>query len=231
MVSVAITSAPAHRQSCISRRPIGPCPTTSTVCPLPTPALPTAFRQVFTGSTKAASSGRTPSGMAIAPRSTIQSMRLHELREPAARGLEAGRGAVALVALALRVGAPRRSRSSAPQGMWWWRATRSPSRKRPRPRLAATTVPAISWPKIRGPGQQALLDLLDVGPADAAGVDADQHLAGPDLGHGHVLDPQVARAPVDRRFHGHKGAILARGHRRPQIMTALDRPVRWPRSR
>ena len=57
----------------MSSRPIGPWPTTSTDSPFDTPALRTAFRQVLTGSTKAASSGRTPSGMATVPRSTIQS--------------------------------------------------------------------------------------------------------------------------------------------------------------
>src|SRR6185436_5646599 len=73
-MSLTRTSAPAQRQSCISRSPIGPWPTTSTVCPWVTPAFRTAFRQVFTGSTKAASSGSTPSGTGIAPRSTIQSI-------------------------------------------------------------------------------------------------------------------------------------------------------------
>ena len=74
MVSEPMTDAPAQRAICMRRRPIGPCPTTSTVCPLPTPAFRTAFKQVLTGSTNTASSGRTPSGMGMVPRSTIQSM-------------------------------------------------------------------------------------------------------------------------------------------------------------
>ena len=37
------------------------------------PALRTALRQVFTGSTKAASPALTPSGIGITPRATIQS--------------------------------------------------------------------------------------------------------------------------------------------------------------
>ena len=53
---------------------MGPCPTTRTVWPAPMRALRTAFRQVFTGSTNTASSGSTPSGTGIVPRSTIQSM-------------------------------------------------------------------------------------------------------------------------------------------------------------
>ena len=53
-------------------------------------------------------------------------------------------------------------------------------------------------------GQEALHDLLDVGAADAAGVDPDQHLARADLGDGDLLDPQVALPPVDRGAHGHK---------------------------
>ena len=36
--------------------------------------------------------------------------------------------------------------------MWWCSATRSPSRKRPE-RGGFATVPAISWPKIRGPAR------------------------------------------------------------------------------
>ena len=71
--SETISSPPAARAICISSRPIGPWPTTSTQSPFATPALRTAFRQVFTGSTKAASSARTPSGIGIVPRATIQS--------------------------------------------------------------------------------------------------------------------------------------------------------------
>src|SRR3989337_1958970 len=52
-----------------------------------------------------------------------------------------------------------------------------------------------------GTGEQALLDLLDVRPADPAGVDADEHLGGADLGHRHVLDPEISRSPADRRLH------------------------------
>ena len=105
MVSVAITSAPAHRQSCISRRPIGPCPTTSTVWPLRHARLAHRLQAGVHGLDEGGllRPARRP-GSAIAPRSTIQSMRLDVLREAAARGLEAGGGAVALVALALGVG-------------------------------------------------------------------------------------------------------------------------------
>ena len=193
-VSVAITSAPAQRQSCIRSRPIGPCPTTSTVCPFATRALRTAFRQVFTGSTKAASSGSTPSGTGMAPRSTIQSQRLHVLGEAAARRLEPGRGAVALVALALRVGRRARSRSRRRRGCGGGATTRSPfaeaaDARRPGDRARDLVA------EDAGAGQQPLLDLLDVGAADAAGVHPDQHLAGPDLGDGDLLDPQVARSP------------------------------------
>ena len=53
---------------------MGPCPTTNTVWPGATPAFWTAFKQVLTGSTNTASSGSTPSGMGMVPRSTIQSM-------------------------------------------------------------------------------------------------------------------------------------------------------------
>ena len=86
---------------------MGPCPTTSTVCPAPMPALRTAFRQVLTGSTNTASSGSTPSGTGIVPRSTIQSMACTYSAMPAPRGLEPGRGPVLLVEGAVGVGAAR----------------------------------------------------------------------------------------------------------------------------
>ena len=72
-MSLARTSAPDQAQSWVSSSPMGPCPTTSTVWPGSTSALRTALRQVFTGSTNAASSGSTPSGTGIAPCWTIQS--------------------------------------------------------------------------------------------------------------------------------------------------------------
>jgi len=53
---------------------MAPWPTTRTVSPCLIRALRTAFRHVFTGSTKAATSVATPAGIGIAPRSTIQSM-------------------------------------------------------------------------------------------------------------------------------------------------------------
>jgi hypothetical protein len=65
---------------------MAPCPTTRTVSPLATFALRTAFRHVFTGSTKAAASGGTPSGIGIAPRSTIQSMALTYSAKPPPAG-------------------------------------------------------------------------------------------------------------------------------------------------
>ena len=68
------TLAPAQRASCMSSRPIGPWPTTSTVSLGLMRACSTALRQVFTGSTNAASSARTPSGMRMVPSRTIQSI-------------------------------------------------------------------------------------------------------------------------------------------------------------
>ena len=58
------------------------------------------------------------------------------------------------------------------------------------------------------PGQQALHDLLDVRPADAAGLDAHEHLAGGRLGDGNVLHAQEPLAPVDGGTH-EQAAILA----------------------
>ena len=60
--SVVSTVAPASRASIISSRPMGPWPITSTVSPARRAAFSTALRQVFTGSTKVASSKVTSGG-------------------------------------------------------------------------------------------------------------------------------------------------------------------------
>ena len=60
-----------------------------------------------------------------------------------------------------------------------------------------------------GSGEQAPLDLLDVGPAHAAGVHPHQHLPRQDLRHRDLLDPQDARSPVDGGEHGHGRVIIS----------------------
>ncbi len=142
------TSPPAQRASCISRRPIGPWPTTSTDSPFATPALRTALRQVLTGSTKAASSGETPSGIGIVPRSTIQSEALHVLRVAAARGLEAGGRAVSLVEGALGVEAPRAVEARPRRG-------RGGARRRAGPRESPSCPPRGRPPCPRSRGRRS----------------------------------------------------------------------------
>ena len=46
------------------------------------------------------------------------------------------------------------------------------------------------------------VNLLQVGPADSAGVDLDQHLACADLGHRNRLDTNIVHAAIDRGAHG-----------------------------
>ena len=64
--------------------------------------------------------------------------------------------------------------------------TRSPTANLVTPSPTAAMVPAISWPKMRGRGVGADVNLLEVGAADAAGGDLDQQLAGADAGTGTV---------------------------------------------
>ncbi len=49
---------------------------------------------------------------------------------------------------------------------------------------------------------RAGMNLLQVRPADSAGVDLDQHLAGADLGHRNRLDTNIVHPAIDRGTHG-----------------------------
>ena len=69
--SLVSTVAPTSRAKNVSKSPIGPCPITKTTSSRTIRALWMAFRHVFTGSTKVASSNATPFGMRTIPRSTI----------------------------------------------------------------------------------------------------------------------------------------------------------------
>ena len=51
-------------------------------------------------------------------------------------------------------------------------------------------------------GQEALLDLLDVGSANAAGVDPHQHLARACFGNGQLLHPEIVGAADTAAFMG-----------------------------
>jgi hypothetical protein len=53
-----------------------------------------------------------------------------------------------------------------------------------------------------GGGMGAGGNLLEVCTADAAGVHADEHFAGTDLGDGHSFDADVVHAAIDSRLHG-----------------------------
>ena len=47
----------------------------------------------------------------------------------------------------------------------------------------------------------AILDLLDVGRADAADGHPDQQFSRPDPRHGHGLEPQIIRPAINHRLH------------------------------
>jgi hypothetical protein len=125
---------------------------------------------------------------------------LDVLREAAAGRLEAGGGAVALVARALRVGARPAEEARAAGHVVvddHALALTKADDALPRARHPARDLVAED-PR---PGQKALLDLLDVGPADAAGLHPDQQLAGTDLRHRDVLHRQTARRAIDGGLH------------------------------
>ncbi len=97
------TRAPVRWASTACMSPIGPWPITSTVSSGAEIQRFTPFRTVFTGSTKAACSKGTPSG--IAHHAAPGNYPVHDadvLGKPAAGGLKARRDADLLIELALR---------------------------------------------------------------------------------------------------------------------------------
>ena len=101
------------------------------------------------------------------------------------------------------------------------RRSAATGRRRPRRRPSssvtssptATTVPLNSWPSTRFGAAPALEHEVDVGAADAAVADLEQHVVGADLGHRVVLDLDRPVTLVDRGPH-RSGRSRARPCRR-----------------
>ena len=135
-------------------------------------------------------------GSRRAPRSTAS--RRHVLGEAAARRLEAGGGAVPLVGLALRVGADARSRSRRGTGCGGARRRASPSRKRRHARADARHACRRSRGRRRAAAASRPFSIfLRSVPQTPQASTRTSISPGADLGHRHVLDPQVARTAVD----------------------------------
>ena len=160
------------------------------------PCHATALRQVFTGSTKAASSGRTPSGMGMAPRSTIQSSARTNSASP--RPMARSRPSCRCACrnrTGRKPGARSRSSARTERGGARRRAGHRDSTASPNHRL----VPRRRRSRGRrsaGRGQP-LLDLLEVRSADSAGVDPHEHLPRRGLGDRDLFDGDLAGAPVN----------------------------------
>ena len=92
-----------------------------------------------------------------------------------------------------------------PHGAELAATARSPSRTPRTPAPTAATVPANSWPKTVGTRGiitgMAAAQRLHVGAARQRRLDPEHDLAGPRLGHRHLLVAQIAGAVKDHRAH------------------------------
>ena len=98
-------------------------------------------------------------------------------------------------------GWPCRQYRHSPQGTWWVTKTRSPTRKRVDP-LADRSDLARDLVAEHERRRARAVPLHDVAAADPAGPHAQEHLAGPDARHRHLLDADVLEAVVHRDPHG-----------------------------
>ena len=132
-----------------------------------------------------------------ARRSSRERARTRHSRRPTARSRpwcrsSCRRGTARRAALAVEAGAARHVMVH-DHALPFAKAARAPPERRDRPRDLVT--------EDERPRQQPVLDLLEIGRADPARVDPHQHLARPGLGHGHVLDAQVALAVINDGLH------------------------------
>src|ERR1035437_4113995 len=168
IVSVAATRAPLRFTSMVNISPIGPCPKTITKSSGCGSHCTTAFRHVFSGSTRVARSKETPSGILSTPRSTIQSITRTYCANPPPAGSNR-RDADFLVHRALGVNlAPAVEALQAGDVMKCHHAVARPvfrdaSTHRHYDSRRFVTV----HPRRR---QQVVLDLLEVGVADATSL-------------------------------------------------------------
>ncbi len=140
-----ISAAPAWRAAAAVSTPIGPAPVISTRAPASGPAWATACRQTASGSAKAAALTETPgpTGTAWVARQVSSSR-----NPPWTCGLR-----IALPRKRMSVQwleSPARHHSQTPQGRLGLTATRVPGAGPATPGPTASTVPAISWPRIIG---------------------------------------------------------------------------------
>src|SRR5207247_3207638 len=111
-------------------------------------------------------------------------------------GVEAGRGPVAPIGRALRIGAAVAVEAGAAGNVGVKdHALAFPEAGSPGPQRHRRPRDLVA--EDAGRGQQALLDLLEVGAADAAGLDPDEHLTRAGLGARNLLHPEVVRPAID----------------------------------
>ncbi len=201
--SVATTSrAPACRTASTQRAPIGPEPLTSTRAPEHRPGL--AHR--VQADRQRLGQGRLPEGQR---RRDLDGLGF--VTKPALGGTRPAHGASAWRCRRTAcpgtgsAGRPGRRRS-APQGWLGLIATWSPTCRCRTPSPSASTSPATLVPqdhRLAQPhgAEAALLVVMQVRAADAAGADADLHLAGPGRFGRDRLDAQVAGGVDDDSLH------------------------------
>ena len=71
-------------------------------------------------------------------------------------------------------------------------------------------MPEVSCPKMRGRGMGAGGNLLEVGAADAAGVNADENFLGTDFGDGDSFRADIVHAAVNGGEHGRRDRACVR---------------------
>src|ERR1051326_2396461 len=199
--------APIKLATIKSCRPMGPQPATNTVSPSAMRAFCTALRIVLMGSRKVASSNETLSGSRMIPRSAT--------RAPASVGSKTRCEAGCLVLLALR-----KQAAFAVKAFFAWNMMKTHHA------VAGFEFCDTRTGSDDGPGEfvtenlrrlnVTLKDFLDVGAANAAGGNFDEHFVGTDFGDRNFFYLDHTFVAVDSRAHGRwnetdRSGVLSRG--------------------
>ncbi len=187
-----MSEIPWARNTATSRSPTGPAPMTSTRSSGPNVEQP----QRVQGDGRRLGQRRHPRRQGIGNPDQVVGRHRLVLAEGAAVSDEVGRGhgsGIPKAGLVDRAGTRRTPEPGSPP----------PGRRETNPSHSgrAATMPDHSWPRMAPGFGVPLQDHVQVGAADAALGDLHEHLAGPRLGTGHLLDGDSAVAHVDGGRH------------------------------
>ena len=173
-----------------------PCPITSTVSSISSFSSSIAFRQVLTGSMNAACSKEMSSGSLMSPPSTIQGITRMYSANPPPAAVNPAVVPTLLIGLALREGLLAAVETFAAGDVMEGHHTVADCELRS---IARGDGPGHLVPEDARPGMRVGMDLLEVRAADAAGIDADEHLVRADLRCGDLLYFHLVLRHVGRR--------------------------------